>query len=112
MSFRIVILITFGFQLMLYSTRPIKSLYALQLGATTWQIGMLTAAFAFFPFVLAIHIGKITDYIGDKLPVIFGMTGMMIGVALPFLFPNLWALYLSQAIIGVSQIFGVISLQN
>ncbi|MEK3720176.1 MFS transporter [Paenibacillus sp. FSL H8-0034] len=112
MSLRIVILIALSFQIMLFSTRPIMSLYALQLGASTWEIGMLTAAFAFFPFVLAVHIGKITDFIGDRLPVIFGMIGLTVGVALPFLFPHLWSLYVSQAIIGVSQIFGVISLQN
>lgn len=48
MSLRIVILIALSFQIMLFSTRPIMSLYALQLGASTWEIGMLTAAFAFF----------------------------------------------------------------
>jgi MFS family permease len=112
MTLRIVILIALSFQVMLFSTRPIMSLYASHLGATTWEIGLLTAAFAFFPFVMAIHIGKIADYVGDRLPVIFGMAGLTVGVALPFLFPYLWSLYVSQAIIGVSQIFGIISLQN
>jgi MFS family permease len=105
-------MIALTFQIMLFSTRPIITLYASQLNASTWEIGLLTAAFALFPFMLAIHIGKIADYIGDRLPVILGMIGMTAGSVLPFLFPQLWSLYVSQALIGVSQIFAVISLQN
>lgn len=112
MTFRIVTLIALTFQTALFCTRPILSLYAEELGAGAWEIGLLTAAFAFFPCLLAVHIGKITDAVGDRLPLTFGMAGLAAGTALPFLVPQLWALYASQAIIGVCQIFGVISLQN
>jgi MFS family permease len=112
MLLRTVILIVLGFQIMLNLTRPIFTLYASNLGASTFDIGILTATYAFFPLLFAIHVGKITDYVGDRLPVIWGTLGMSIGVALPFCFPFLWSLYLSQAIVGVAQIFVVISLQN
>jgi MFS family permease len=112
MILRTVILIVLGFQIMLNLTRPITSLFASNLGASTAEIGILTATYAFFPLVFAIHIGKIADYVGDRLPVILGTFGMVIGVSLPFCFPVMWSLYVSQAVVGVSQIFINISLQN
>lgn len=112
MLLRTVIFIVLGFQIMLNLTRPIIMLFASNLGASTVEIGILTATYAFFPLILAIHIGKIADYVGDRLPVILGTIGMSIGVAFPFFFPFMWSLYVSQAIVGVTQIFIVISLQN
>jgi MFS family permease len=112
MLLRNVILIALGFHIMLNLTRPVLSLYASQLGAGTAEIGMLTAAYAFFPLVLAIHIGKITDFLGDRIPSVLGSIGLTVGVAFPFIFPHMWSLYVSQAIVGISQIFINISLQN
>ena len=112
MVFIIINLISIGFQTMIYMTRPIISLYASDLGAGTLNIGLLTAAYSFLPLFLAIHAGKVADRIGDRLPVLFGSLGLFVGLAFPFLFASLWALYLSQAIIGISYIFVNISLQN
>ncbi|MBP1932128.1 MFS transporter [Ammoniphilus resinae] len=112
MIFIIINMISIGFQTMIYMTRPIISLYASDLGAGTLNIGLLTAAYSFLPLFLAIHAGKVADRIGDRLPVLFGSLGLFIGLAFPFLFASLWALYLSQAIIGISYIFVNISLQN
>lgn len=112
MILRNVLMITFTFQIMIYSTRPIMSLYASDLGATTFEIGLLTASFAFFPLLFAIHAGKIADHVGDRLPLLLGTIGCATGMALPFLFPSLWALYLSQSIVGISHVFINVSLQN
>lgn len=112
MILRTVIGIVFGFQIMLNITRPIISLFASKLGASTLEIGILTATYAFFPLVLAIYAGKIADYVGDRLPVMMGTVGMAVGMLLPFCFPTMWSLFLSQAIVGISQIIMNISLQN
>ncbi|HTG67890.1 MAG TPA: MFS transporter [Candidatus Udaeobacter sp.] len=107
-----IIAIAFGFQLMMNITRPIVTLYATGIGAGTFEIGMITATYALFPLVFAIPIGKAADAIGDRLPVLIGLAGMISGVLLPFIMPSLWSLYVSQALIGVSHIFVSISLQN
>ncbi|MCA0757400.1 MFS transporter [Paenibacillus sp. N4] len=107
-----VIAIAFSFQLMMNITRPLVTLYAISLGANAVGIGAITAAYALFPLLFAIPIGKAADAIGDRAPVRIGVAGMMAGTALPFLFPEIWSLYASQALIGVSHIFISISLQN
>lgn len=112
MVLQTVILIIFGFQLVLNLTRPIITLFASELGASTFEIGLLTAAYAFFPLMIAISAGKIADKVGDRLPVLFGMIGVAIGMCLPFLFPTMWSLYVGQVIVGISHVFVVLSLQN
>ncbi|MFD0693647.1 MFS transporter [Paenibacillus sp. GCM10027628] len=112
MVLRIVIMITIGFQVMLNITRPVVTLFASQLGANTFEIGMVTAFYAFFPLFFAIYAGRIADYVGDRLPIFFGAAGMTVGMVFPFCFPSMWSLYVSQAIVGVSQLFINISLQN
>ncbi|MDQ0876086.1 MFS family permease [Paenibacillus sp. V4I3] len=112
MVLRVVIIITIGFQVMLNITRPVVTLFASHLGANTFEIGMVTAFYAFFPLFFAIYAGKISDYVGDRLPIILGTVGMTVGMAFPFCYPSMWSLYTSQAIIGVSQLFINISLQN
>ncbi|UHA75093.1 MFS transporter [Paenibacillus sp. 481] len=107
-----VISIVFGFEIMLSITRPIISLQAFTLGADMTEIGLLTATYAFFPLIFAIQAGRIADKIGDKLPVIVGIISMTLALSLPFFFPFMWALYVSQAVVGVAHIFINISLQN
>lgn len=107
-----IIAIAFFFQLAVNLTRPIVSLYAINLGAGTFAVGILTATYALFPLIFALPIGKVSDRIGDRYPVQIGVLGMVAGTLLPFLSGTLWALYVSQALIGVAHIFTTISLQN
>ncbi|NHN31318.1 MFS transporter [Paenibacillus agricola] len=109
---KIVILIAFGFHTMVNMTRPITTLYATGLGANTFDIGMLTATYAIVPLMLAIHAGRFADRMGDRLPVLLGTFGTMLGSIIPFLFPSLLSLYISQALIGISHVLVQISLQN
>ncbi len=112
MVLRVVLIIVFSFQLMIQLTRPLLPLYATNLGASTLEIGILTAVYAFFPLLFAIHAGKITDRIGDRIPIIFGMIFASLGLLIPYLIQTLWSLYISQIIVGMSHIFIIISLQN
>ena len=97
---------------MLNATRPLVSLYAISLGGSTVTVGLLASTYAFFPLLLAISIGKLTDRFGIRRPVIVGTIGLAIALVFPFLFPSLWALYVSQGMVGVAQIFINVSLQN
>lgn len=112
MALKVVLIIVFVFQFMLHITRPLISLYGTNLGASTFEIGILTATYAFFPLLFAVHAGKITDKIGDRFPILFGMIVASIGLIFPYLFPSLWSIYLSQIIVGMAHIFIIISLQN
>jgi len=105
-------IITLVFQTMLYMTRPTVTLFASDLGASALDIGLLTATYSFLPLFLAIHIGKVADRVGDRLPIIISTISLSVGLALPYLFGSIWAFYLSQTIVGVSNILVNISLQN
>ncbi|WP_449539346.1 MFS transporter [Ferdinandcohnia sp. Marseille-Q9671] len=108
----VVLLIILFFQTVMNMTRAIISLYATDLGASTFDIGMLTAVYAFFPLIFAIHAGRIADKIGDRIPVLAGLFGIATGMAIPFYFSSLISLYISQLIVGVSAVFITVSLQN
>ncbi|MEK3885149.1 MFS transporter [Paenibacillus sp. PL2-23] len=112
MSFRIILIAIFCFQMILNMTRPIVTLYGAELGASTLEIGYLTAAYALIPLFLSIYAGRIADKVGDRLPVLSGFIGVGTGMAIPALIDSLWALYLSQIIVGISHVLIVISLQN
>lgn len=112
MMLRIIIFSVFAFQLIINITRPIITLYASDLGSNTFEIGILTAAFAFFPLLFALHAGRIADKYGDRYPVIFGMIGLAAGMFFPYFFTSISALYISQLIVGISNIFIAVSLQN
>ncbi|MEH7387099.1 MFS transporter [Bacillus sp. JJ1521] len=112
MALKVVLIIVFVFQLMLHLTRPLITLYGTNLGASTFEIGILTATYAFFPLLFAVRAGKITDKIGDRLPILFGMIAASIGLVFPFVFSSLWSIYISQIIVGLAHIFIIISLQN
>ncbi|MGG0720288.1 MFS transporter [Robertmurraya massiliosenegalensis] len=98
--------------IVLQGTKPIVSLYADSLGASSVQIGILVSAYAFLPMLFAIKIGKILDRIGAKKLTLFGAIGMLVAVSAPILFPNYYALLFTQLIIGCSVICCLISMQK
>jgi MFS family permease len=97
---------------MVYATRPLVSLYATSMGAGTIQVGILVSAFSFLPFLFSIQIGKLSDRIGDKIPTIIGTFGLFLGMMVPVIYPSMFSLFLSQALVGISQIFIHVNLQN
>ena len=59
-------------QIALKGSRMLLSLYAIDLGAGPFAIGLLIAMYAVFPLMLALTAGKIADRIGPKWPLIVG----------------------------------------
>lgn len=92
--------------------RPMFSLYADELEANVWQVGMLAVSYSILPLLLAIHVGHIIDRFGTKLPMMCGALGMSVSLFVPVFIPTLMALYVSQMILGFSQLILVVSLQN
>lgn len=112
MTLRVVLGIALIYHVMIHATRPLISLFAAQLGASTFEIGALAASFSAVSLLLAVQAGKIADYAGDRLPIFGGAVLAAAGIGLPFFFPSLWALYASQILVGISQVFIHLSLQN
>jgi MFS family permease len=88
------------------------SLMSLELGASQFMVGVIIALYSLLPMFLGLYAGKLTDRLGVRLPIIFGSTGIALGLLIPGLLPSLPALFVSAAAIGAAHIFYNVSIQN
>jgi len=92
--------------------RILLALYALQLGAQPFTVGLLAATFSVAPMLMAYQIGKLTDRFGARWPLTIGIAGGMLGAMVPFFFPTITALFIAALLNGVAFAFFNVSLQN
>ena len=92
--------------------RVLLALFALQLDAQPFTVGLLAGTFSVPPMLLAYKIGKLTDRYGARWPLTVGITGSALGILVPFLFPSLPALFIAAFMNGVAFAFFNVSLQN
>jgi MFS family permease len=83
-------------------SRVVITLYALELGANQFNVGMLMALYALCPMLFAVHIGKLADRVGPRPPMLAGAIGVTVALLLPPLFPGLFTLYLSALALGTA----------
>lgn len=93
-------------------SKVLVSLFAIELGATQFYIGVLVALYSLFPMLLALYAGKLSDRLGVRYPMIVGSIGLALGLSVPYLFPALITLYVSAALVGASHVFYNVSVQN
>jgi MFS family permease len=91
--------------------RVLNTLYAIELGAGPFDIGLLLSTYALFPLLLAVYAGKVSDRYGVRIPMVGGMMGMTLGVFLPFAWPMLPVMFIGAAVTGAGFIFVQVSLQ-
>jgi len=96
----------------LKSSRVLTTLYAIELGADSLVIGFLISMYGLFPLLLAVSAGKVSDRFGFRYPSLFGLSGVSLGLLLPYLIPRLATLFLSVIFIGTSFIFCQVSFHN
>jgi len=92
--------------------RVLNTLYALELGADAFAVGLLLAMYAMFPLLLALYAGRVADRYGVRVPLAAGLAGMTLGVALPHVVPTLPALFVAAAVTGAGFIFVQVSMQS
>jgi len=93
-------------------SRMVMSLYALELGASQFTIGVLMALYAICPLLFAIYAGRLADRLGPRGPMMAGTAGVGIAMLLPPLFPGLVTLYISALLIGSSFHFFFVSVHG
>ncbi|MFI5706960.1 MFS transporter [Kribbella sp. NPDC051620] len=74
--------------------------------AKTWHLTptATTAIFAVYPIVLAVFLlvfGQLSDYIGRRTTMLYGLGAMMAGVLLFAVAPSVWWVYAGRALMGV-----------
>jgi MFS family permease len=93
-------------------SRVAVSLYALDQGATQLTIGVLMALYALCPLFLAVHVGRMADRVGPRVPMLIGTVGVIVGLVLPPIFPGLPVLYVSALLLGSTFHFFFITVQG
>ncbi len=94
------------------ASKVLVSLYAIELGASQFFIGLMIAMYSLLPALLALQVGKLTDRLGVRVPMLIGSFGVTLGLLLPWLFQSMTALYASAALIGVAHMMANVSAQN
>jgi len=80
-------------------------LFAIHLGASALTVGVIMAAFALIPAVIALRLGRILDRMGPRKPMMGGALGMMAGLGIAFAFGSLPALFVCSMLVGTSGSF-------
>lgn len=76
------------------------SLYAHELGASFFEIGMITATYSVGPLIMAVHMGRFIDRYGERIPLIIGTSGIIIALVLLYRFQLIHVLYVSQLLLA------------
>lgn len=93
-------------------SRVAISLYAIELGATQFTIGLLMALYAIVPLMLAVYVGRLADRVGPRVPMLIGTIGVTVGLLLPPIFPGLPMLFVSALVLGSTFHFFFITVQG
>ena len=93
-------------------SRVASTLYALDMGAGKLTVGLLIASYSVFPLILAVHAGRIVDWVGTRGPAVWGCLSMAVGLAVPAIGSSIGALFLSAGLIGLGFAFFNVSTQS
>jgi MFS family permease len=95
-----IILLTVLTHIAFAGARVGVSLFALHLGATPLEVGIIGGLFAALPILFAVNAGRAIDRVGVRPPMLAGTALTTAGAALAFAWPALAALYLVATLVG------------
>lgn len=75
-------------------------LFAIQMGASTFTVGVMMASYTVIAVFLALRMGRMLDRIGPRRPMIIGAAGVIAGLCCAFAFGNLPALFVCAVLMG------------
>ncbi len=99
-------------QIGLKGSKMLVALYAIELHASPFAIGMLISMYAIFPLMLAVYAGRTSDRFGMRWPLVLGSFGMCGSLLIPTFFPFMPALFVSAALVGIANIFFHVASHN
>ena len=102
MTIYLILLIAVLNQIGFGGSRVAISLYALELGASQFTIGVLIALYAVCPILLGIVIGRFADRAVPRLPMIIGSVVTIVAMLLPLIFSGLAVLYVTAFLLGLA----------
>lgn len=112
MSIYLITLLNLLNGISLRGSRVVLSLFALALGASAFEVGILIAVSSVLQLFLGVYSGRINDRYGYRLPMLFGSFWCSISMLVPYWYPQLMSLYVSRALTGIAFIFFAVAVQN
>jgi len=112
MAFWLILLVTALTHISFKGSKVLMSLFAIELGANPFLIGVLFAMYSLFPVFLSVYAGKVSDRLGFRAPMILGACGLAAGLLLPYIFPGLVAMFFAVTLMGMCYIFFVVAVQH
>lgn len=89
MAIYLVVLLSILSQMGFGGSRVAVSLYALQLGANQFTVGIIAALYSIAPMFLSIAIGRLSDRMSPHIPMIWGSVMMAVALLLPVMAPSI-----------------------
>lgn len=93
-------------------SRPLITLYASELGASYFEIGLLVTLFSVLPLLTSVFLGRKIDKIGQWKPLMFSVLLGCISLLIPLFIKGIASIYLSQILGGLAQITFVVAFQS
>ncbi|WP_420489546.1 MFS transporter [Neobacillus niacini] len=95
--FLVMFLVMIGFGIII----PVLPFYAEELGANTFQLGLLMAVYSLMQLIFAPIWGRLSDRIGRKPIMMIGITGLALSFFIQALSTELWMLFAARIIGGI-----------
>ena len=112
MSIYFTLILTFFTRTSLDTGRVIITLYALQLGAQPFTVGLLVAILSAVPTLFSWHVGRVTDRFGSRWLIMLCTVAGAIGMLVPYAIPGLPSLFAAATMFGLLSALSATPLQN
>ena len=93
-------------------SRVAVSLFAIHLGASPLVVGTLMSLYGVLPMLFSVSVGRLSDRIGPRPPMLVGSILVVTGALMPIAFPGVKALYFAAALIGTGFMTFQVTMQN
>ena len=111
MTIYLVVLISTLSQIGFGGSRVAVSLYALELGANQFAVGVIVALYSLCPMFFSIVIGKFADRVPPRLPMILGSVMMVAALLPPPAWQGIATLYVAAFLLGLGHLIFSIPLE-
>ncbi|SDN41350.1 MFS transporter [Bacillus sp. OK048] len=95
--FLVMFLVMIGFGIII----PVLPFYAEELGADTFQLGLLMAVYSLMQLIFAPFWGRLSDRIGRKPVMLIGIAGLALSFFIQAMATELWMLFAARIIGGL-----------
>jgi MFS family permease len=112
MAVRLIFALSLFHLLAFTDARILLALYALDIGAEPFVVGLLAATLSLLGFALSVPAGKFADRFGARWLLFYSALGGAAGMVVPVFWQALPALFLASAVVGLGFTTYVVSLQT